>query len=77
MICPRHNRVMEAIRVQTTVGKNGILAIPQLIEGESVEVIVLRESPAPKPAREFGWAKGKIHILPGFDDPIPGMEEYR
>lgn len=67
---------MEAIRVQTTVGKNGILAIPELVEGESVEVIVLRGASKSKPAREGGWAKGKIHIMPGFDDPIPGMEEY-
>lgn len=26
--------------------------------------------------REFGTAKGKIKILPGFDDPVTGMEEY-
>lgn len=67
---------MEAIRIQTTVGKGGILAIPQLVEGESVEVIVLREGSVPKPKREGGWAKGMIHFMPGFDDPIPGMEDY-
>lgn len=66
---------MEAIRIQTTVGKNGTFAIPQLVEGEFVEIIVLRQE-KPRVEREFGWAKGKIHILPGFDDPIPGMEEY-
>lgn len=68
---------MEAIRVQATVGKNGTLAIPQLVEGEQVEVIVLRSEAANKPKLEGGWAKGKIHFLQGFDDPIPGLEEYK
>ena len=72
---------MEAIRIETTVGKDGTLAIPQLKEGEEVEVIVLRKPKrakpeAKKPVREGGWAKGWVKILPGFDDPIPGMEEY-
>lgn len=26
--------------------------------------------------RQPGFAKGLIEILPGFDDPIEGMEEY-
>lgn len=26
--------------------------------------------------RKPGFAKGLIKILPGFDDPIEGMEEY-
>lgn len=26
--------------------------------------------------RQPGFAKGLIKILPGFDDPIEGMEEY-
>lgn len=67
---------MEAIRIQATVGKDGILAIPQLKAGEKVEVIVLRQSQAETPKRAGGWAKGWVHILPGFDDPIPGMDEY-
>lgn len=67
---------MEAIRIETTVGKDGILAIPQLVEGEKVEVIVLRHAPQSLSERELGWAKGWVRILPGFDDPIPGMEEY-
>ena len=67
---------MEAIRIETIVGKNGVLAIPQLVEGEKVEVIVLRQPQTTKPRRKGGWAKGWVRILPGFDDPIPGMEEY-
>ena len=31
---------MEAIRIETTVAKDGILSIPELREGEQVEVIV-------------------------------------
>lgn len=72
---------MEAIHIETTVGKGGTLVIPELKEGEKVEVTVLRKpkrakAKAKKPVRELGWAKGWVHILPGFDDPIPGMEEY-
>ncbi len=26
--------------------------------------------------RKSGFAKGLIQILPGFDDPMEGMEEY-
>ena len=26
--------------------------------------------------RRAGFAKGKIQMLPGFDDPIEGMEDY-
>ena len=68
---------MEAIRIETSVGMDGVLAIPNLLAGERVEVIVLRQgSPPPSPARELGWAKDWVRIMPGFDDPIPGMEDY-
>lgn len=67
---------MEAIRIETTVVKDGIITIPQLKAGERVEVIVLRQPQLDTAKREGGWAKGWVHIQPGFDDPIPGMEEY-
>jgi hypothetical protein len=67
---------MEAIRFETTVGKSGAVSLPEFQEGEQVEVIVLKLASKPKPARQGGWAEGKIRILPGFDDPIPGMEGY-
>jgi len=67
---------MEAIRFETTVGKGGAVLLPEFQEGEQVEVIVLKLASKPKPARQGGWAEGKIRILPGFDDPIPGMEDY-
>jgi hypothetical protein len=67
---------MEAIRVETTVGMDGKLSIANLLPGERVEVIVLRQLPTPVSPRELGWAKDWVRILPGFDDPIPGMEDY-
>lgn len=67
---------MEAIRFETTVDQDGIVQVPDLKAGDHVEVIVLRLSPPQVRMRKSGWAKGKVKILPGFDDPIPGMEEY-
>ena len=66
---------MDAIRLETTISEAGIVHVPDLAVGEHVEVIVLRiaaESPA---VRKGGWAKGRVKILPGFDDPIPGLED--
>jgi hypothetical protein len=67
---------VEAIRFETTVGHEGTVRLPEVKEGERVEVIVLRLPPDLKSRREGGWMKGKITIHPGFDDPIPGMEDY-
>jgi len=69
--------VMEAIRLDLTVETDGIINVPEVKQGDKVEVIVLRHKTHDQPVpRQFGWLKGKIRILPGFDDPIPGMEEY-
>ena len=68
---------MEAIRLETTVRDDGSLLVPELEIGEQVEVIVLRTGRRDTPNRIGGWAKGKIRIMPGFDDPIPGMEDYQ
>jgi hypothetical protein len=72
---------MEARKIQfeTVVGQDGTIRLPNVNPGERVEIIVLPLTDARKelPLNEFGgWAKGKIKILPGFDDPIPGMEDY-
>ena len=57
--------------------------VARVLEGE--EVIITK---AGKPVarltrweqagktREFGTAKGKIKILRGFDDPVPGFEGF-
>ncbi len=68
--------VMEAIRIETRISQEGLVFVPDLKVGEEVEVIVLRKGVVATGERELGWAKGKIKILPGFDDPIPGMEDY-
>jgi len=53
-----------------------MVRLPGVQEGDRVEVIVLKLPAEVKPRRKGGWMEGKIQILPGFDDPIPGMEEY-
>ncbi len=69
-------RVMEAIRFETTVGKDGTVVIPDVAPGERVEVIVLKLVSTHFPRRKGGWVSGSVVIHPDFDDPIPGMEEY-
>lgn len=70
----------QAIRKTVQVGENGRveLTVPELAAGTTAEVIVLVPEASPNQERptRHGWLKGKIKILPGFDDPIPGMEEY-
>ena len=34
------------------------------------------EETSVKKERKFGFAKGAFKMLPGFDDPIEGLEEY-
>lgn len=67
---------VEAIRFETTVGQGGTVTVPDALVGERVEVIVLKLGAAVQPVRKGGWAEGKVRILPGFDEPIPGMEAY-
>jgi len=67
---------MEAIRLEATAREDGSVLVSELEAGEQVEIIVLRKGRGPHQERVGGWAKGKIRMLPGFDDPIPGMEEY-
>ncbi|MFY9233185.1 MAG: hypothetical protein WAO58_01870 [Fimbriimonadaceae bacterium] len=71
-----------AIRKTVQVGDNGRIEIeaPELLPGTTADVILIVPEvgkEAELPLESFGgWAKGRIKILPGFDDPIPGMEEY-
>ncbi|MGV3616518.1 MAG: hypothetical protein ACO1SV_14415 [Fimbriimonas sp.] len=67
---------MEAIRIETTIAEDGVVHVPELKVGEHVEVIVLRIPSTEPRNRQGGWAKDRIKIHPGFDDPIPGMEDY-
>ena len=57
--------------------------VERVIDGEEVIITkagkpvarLTRWQPARK-TRKFGTAKKKITILPGFDDPVPGFEEF-
>ncbi len=72
-----YHQSVEAIRFETTVGHEGIVHLPEVQEGDRVEVIVLKLKPEVRARRKGGWIKGKITIHPDFDDPIPGMEDYQ
>jgi hypothetical protein len=64
----------------TEVGDEGVITVrlPELKEGQKVEVTVTTEGhEAPHAERRLGWLKGKVNLMPNFDDPIPGIEEYR
>ena len=68
---------MEAFRFETEVGREGVVRLPDVQEGDRVELIVLRLSPKSTPRRTRGWMKGYMTVGPDFDDPIPGLEEYQ
>lgn len=65
--------------VESEVSADGMVHItaPDLRPGDRVTVTVEKkavgEGEQPK-ERVFGRWKGKIEILPGFDDPIEGLE---
>lgn len=46
------------------------------LEAMVEEILHWNEASSLPAIREPGFAKGLIDILPGFDDPIEGMEEY-
>jgi len=45
----------------------------EILIGEILSSENLSDAPQP---RKPGFAKGLVEMLPGFDDPIEGMEEY-
>ena len=73
---------MEARKFQfeAVVGDDGKVLLPNVKPGDRVEIIVLPMAYAEskiQPGTFGGWAAGKVRILPGFNDPIEGMEDYR
>jgi hypothetical protein len=62
---------------KTTVKQDGRVevVVPDLKQGQTVEVLVEFERPDNRPRRP-GSAKGKIHIHPDFDQPLPEFEDY-
>jgi hypothetical protein len=75
MSISKYHQLVEAIRFETTVGHEGVVHLPDVKEGERVEVIVLKLPAIAKPHRKGGWIKGKITIHSDFDETIPGMED--
>ena len=67
---------MDAIRFEATVEQGGVVHIPEVREGDRVEVIVLKLASAAPTRRQTGWMRGKMTIHPDFDSPIPGIEDY-
>lgn len=65
------------LRQTVTVQEGGRveLTLPQATAGEVIDLTVFFERNGPKP-RRAGSLRGKVHVGPEFDDPIPGMEAY-
>jgi hypothetical protein len=59
-----------------------ISSLPDYLKSEVVDFVDFlstkrkKEKPGKKKDRVFGYAKGKITLKPGFDDPIDDFKEY-
>ncbi|HXR40635.1 MAG TPA: type II toxin-antitoxin system prevent-host-death family antitoxin [Terracidiphilus sp.] len=70
------------MEVSTAEAKNRLTELIRAVEGGEQVVItrhgrpVAQLGPAPKPARKarFDGMKGRIHLLPGWDEPITEEE---
>jgi hypothetical protein len=62
----------------TTVKQDGRIEVivPDLRQGQTVEVLVTFDQPNETRPRRPGTARGKIRIHPDFDQPLPEFEEY-
>ena len=60
----------------STVGEGGRVqvVIPELSPGDVVEVAVRRGSTARPSARPLGLLKGKVTVMPDFDEPLEEFE---
>ena len=65
------------LRQRVTVGEGGRveLTLPLAHPGEVIDLTVLFERGRPR-LRRAGSLRGKVHVGPEFDEPIPGLEEY-
>ena len=65
------------LRQTVTVQEGGrvVLTLPEAHPGEVIDLTVLFDRHELK-ARHAGTLRGKIHVGPEFDEPIPGMEAY-
>jgi hypothetical protein len=60
----------------STVGEGGRVqvVIPELSPGDVVEVAVRRESAISTAERPLGLLKGKVTLMPDFDEPLEEFE---
>ncbi len=63
------------VKVEGEVSADGMvhIAAPDLSPGDRVTITLEKVIPL-EGERVFGRLKGKIRMLPGFDDPIEGLE---
>ncbi len=63
---------------EVAVGSGGriVLTLPELSEGEIVDIRVVTREVKTKIIPQLGRLKGKMVIHDNFDDPIPGFEGY-
>lgn len=71
---PSYHRAMAPLTIKTEVQSEGLVQVrlPDVPAGRRVKVTVEEMPDAPK-ERVFGLLKGRVEIMPGFDDPIPGF----
>ena len=70
---PKHLQTEVVHFVEFLAHKQAAGAEPEDQPPQSVGEMSLAE----RRKANFGRLKGKIHVRPGFDDPIEGFEEYR
>ena len=47
-----------------------------MIDKDQQPFVKLSPANSPRPRRVFGSARGKIHITPDFDEPLPDFQDY-
>ena len=47
-----------------------------MIDKDQRPFVKLSPATLPRPRRVFGSARGKIHIAPDFDEPLPDFQDY-
>lgn len=65
------------LRQTVTVQEGGRveLTLPEARPGEVIDLTVFFDRNQPI-SRRAGSLRGKVHVGPEFDEPIPGMEAY-
>ena len=78
----RYNKTMDMWHQKTRVGSGGRieLVLPELKDGEQVDVVVRRENGqgphADNVPPRFGFAEGQIRMSDNFDAPLDDFKEY-